>query len=223
MKPLQRVRTADREADCLKQQIASGTLGTAFPSCRQLAAQLEVSPPTVLQALAKLVHEGWLAPGGARRPYRVVQTMGMVAKGPHRLLLLSPQPLSSCDSYTRSMVEQMVIACTAAGWDIQTRILDYRNRRYPARKWDELVRSHNPTRLVVVIGTPVVARWARRLAIPTLFLGGSPGETGITTVGVSLSALVRVLLRGLPDAVCLNFCLPLCGNPGEFATSIHRA
>ncbi len=223
MKPMQRLRTADRVVDYFKQQLASGALGAEIPSCRQLAAQLEVSPPTVLQALATLVSEGWLEPGGARRPYRVVQTQGAGAGDPHRLLLLSPQPLSSCDSYTRGLLEQMIIKCTAEGWEIQTRILDYRNRRYPARKWDELVRSHRPTRLVVVTGTPAVARWAGRLAIPTFFLGGSPGETGVTTVGVSLSALVRVLLRRLPAAECLHFCLPICGDPEEFATAIHQA
>lgn len=222
MKILQRPSVADRVADWLRQQLAAGSPGSEIPSCRQLAARLEVSPPTVMQALGKLVDEGWLVAGKPRRPYRIAQTGRAERAVRQTLLLLSPQPLAACNSYTRTMVERILVKCAADGLDVQPKVLDYRNRRYPARKWEELIRSHHPTRMMVVTGTPMVARWASGLEVPTLFLGGSPGETSISTVGVSLSASLRVLLRNLPDDQCLHFCLPICGNPAEFATAIHR-
>lgn len=213
---------AERVAEWLKRQVGSLPPGSEIPSCRQLAAQLEVSPPTVMQALGMLVSDGVLVPGQTKRPYRIAHAGRAGREERQTLLLLSPQPLTACNNYTRTMVEQILVKCAADGLDVQTRVLDYRNRRYPARRWEELIRSHQPTRIMVVTGTPVVARWASGLGVPTLFLGGSPGETSVSTVGVSLSASLRVLLRKLPNDQCLHFCLPICGNPVEFATAIHR-
>jgi DNA-binding LacI/PurR family transcriptional regulator len=223
MKPLQRVSMADRLVTHLKGEITSGSIADEMPSCRDLARKLGVSPPTVLAALAKLASDGWLSSSGGNRPYQIVQHRRAVADQRHRLLLLSAEPISSCNSYTRAAVERLTLECAEEGWEIQTRTLDFQNAKAPTHRWDELVRIHRPTHLMAITGTPVVARWAQALALPTFFIGGSPGDTGVPTVGVSLSASMRQLLRQLPADECLHFSLPICGYPEVFATAIHQA
>lgn len=213
---------AEQVADWLRAEIRAGRLREVLPPCRELADRLGTSPPTVVGALAMLLDEGWVVAGGSRRPYRVAARKVRRSEPRQRLLLLSPEPISACASYTREVAEQTLLDCTRHGWETQTQVLDYRNAKSPARRWDELVRVFRPTRIIAVTGTPVLAQWALRLRLPVLFLGGSPGETTVTTVGVSLSASLRQLLRLLPDGDCLHSCLPVCGYPEVFATAIHR-
>jgi DNA-binding FadR family transcriptional regulator len=77
VKPIVRSRLAEEVAATLADQIDRGRMSDELPSCRELAAGLGVSPPTVLAALKQLAAAGRLVAGKSRRPYR-----GDVARAP---------------------------------------------------------------------------------------------------------------------------------------------
>lgn len=223
MKRVERTSLVAIVASRIRKEIEDGRMGDEIPSCRDLAARLDVSPPVTLAALRQLAAEGWLIPGKARRPYRVAARQEAGSTPERRLLILSSAPVVSYNSYTRATVKRLMLECTADGWEIKQSILEFKESRQPGRRWDELVTKYRPTHLVALMGTPVLARWARKLGLPAFFIGGSPGDTTVPAVGISLSGCVRRLLPDFLGRGHLHFSLPVCGYPEAYLESIRRA
>jgi DNA-binding LacI/PurR family transcriptional regulator len=211
MKALERSRLADTVAATIRDEIDRGRISEELPSCRDLAMGLGVSLPTVLVALQQLATEGLLVAGKPRRPYRLTVRPEHGPLSEKRLLILYPRWIGGLKSVTRDTVDRLHLKCAEEGWDVQIRILDYSNASRPGRRWDELLGKERPTRLVAVMGTPVLARWAKESGIQALFIGGSPGDSMVPSLGISLSACVRRLLPNLLNRGHRNFCLPICG------------
>lgn len=223
MKPVERSRLAEDVAAMLAGEIDRGRMSAELPSCRDLAAGLGLSPPTVLAALKLLAEEGRIVAGKARRPYRVAVRSGHAAPTRKRLLILYPRSVGGMKSVTRETMERLHLRCTEEGWEVQIRVLDFDNASRPGRRWDELLEKERPTHLVAVMGTPLLARWARERGMHVLFIGGSPGDSTVPSLGISLSDCVRGLLPDLINRGHTNFSLPICGYTEVYVEALRRA
>lgn len=222
MKALERSGLADQVAATLRHEIECGRISEELPSCRNLATGLGVSLPTVLAALKQLAAEGLVMGGKPRRPYRLVVRPEQGPLSKKRLLILNPRTIGGMRSVTRDTMERLHRQCAEEGWDVQIRILDYSNATRPGRRWDEILEKERPTHVVAVMGTPVLAHWARGRGVPIIFVGGSPGDSTVPSLGISLSACVRRLLPNLLDRGHRNFCLPICGYPEVYVEALRQ-
>jgi hypothetical protein len=222
MRPIQHSHVAGQVIGILRHEIREGLLPEVLPSCRDLAGRFGVSTPTVLTALKQLAADGWLVPGKPKRPYRLAVPSARKPVLERRLLILSSEGIGLHSGYTQAAVKQLVLECTSEDWEVRTQILAYTNASRPGRRWDLLIGKFRPTHVVAITGTPVLARWLDKHRVPSLFIGGSCGDSNVTVVGVSLSACVRTLLQDWLERGHFYFCLPVCGYPDAFVEAMHR-
>lgn len=214
---------AEQVARRLAAELAAAPAGAKAPSCRELAQVAKVSLPTAMKALRLLETEGFLERHGARNRFQVAEVSSQrTGNSGQRLLLIRPSWTDDIDGSTRLMVDRILFETSRLGWATDQRMFAYGpERRRPDRRWDEVLRSFQPTRILVVAGTPVIASWAAATGVPTMFLGGTPGNIGIPTLGVSLSANLARLLPGLLAAGERHISLPLCGYGEEFIQALR--
>lgn len=225
MPPVQRPLLLDETVTHLRREIADGTFGEELPACRHLSAALQVSVPTVLAALERLAAEGLLERGKPRRPYRVAAGAAQAAEAGERrcVLLLSSKPLGEFDANSRSAIDRLIETAMRRGWEFQHRMLAYSGVRHPNRRWDEVLESVRPTHIVALAGTQVLAEWASEHGIPTLFIGGVPGSTSVTAIGVSLRERLEEALDVLIARGHHHISMPVCGVQESLVANIRTA
>jgi DNA-binding transcriptional regulator YhcF (GntR family) len=76
MKPFHPLSAVDQLVAYLREGIISGTLSQTLPGVHKLGKELGVSPKTVVAAVAKLKHEGFLKDQGAKKKSLIVKPTG---------------------------------------------------------------------------------------------------------------------------------------------------
>lgn len=225
MIPVKRALLSDETCVHLRQEIAAGTFVGELPSCRELALSLQVSVPTILTVLDQLASEGVIEKGKPRRPYRVVENAALSFPPLHerrRILVISYKPLGEYDSNSRAAVDRIMLDAMRQGWEFQHRIVAYHGSKQPSARWDDLIDEIRPTQLIALGGTLVLAEWAARRNIPTLFVGGVPGETPVVAIGVSLKQRLAEALERLLDLGHRHICMPMTGLEDYFVAKMHQ-
>ena len=196
--------------------------GREVPTCRELSADLEVSVPTALGAMRVLAEEGRLISGSGRRRARWSAAGVKVVETP-RILVVCPRWLGNLSMVMRTELDRLHMEANARGWGFHREFWDYGpGQKHAVKRWNEVAERVRPSHVIAVLGSPVLAAWAKRCDLPTLFLGGSPGEHQVPTLGVSLSASVRQILPHLLAAGHSHPCLPLCGYGEDHVVAIRR-
>ncbi|MFD0893053.1 GntR family transcriptional regulator [Luteolibacter ambystomatis] len=211
---MKRALLVEDTATHLRRQIASGAFSSELPPCRELAKSLQVSVPTLLSALERLAEEGLVVRGKPRRPYRLGSEAKTPAKPAARrkvILLISPKPIGEFESSSRSGVDRVMLECVRHGWEFHHRIIPYADATRSSPRWDEVLDEVRPTQLVALAGNKVLAEWASRRGMPTLFVGGAPANTPVVAVGVSLRARLESALDKLLALGHRHICMPVCG------------
>ncbi|MGC4013041.1 MAG: GntR family transcriptional regulator [Luteolibacter sp.] len=209
----------------LRRQIASGGFASELPSCRELAKSLQVSVPTVLSALERLVEEELVIRGKPRRPYRLgAAARTSIKSTPRRpvILVISPKPVGEFDANSRSAVDRVMLECVQHGWEFQHRLMVYAGATRPSPRWDEILDEVRPTQMVALAGNEVLAEWAAQRGVPTLFVGGAPGKTPVVAIGVSLRARVEGALEKLLALGHRHICMPVCGLQDYLTEPVRR-
>jgi DNA-binding LacI/PurR family transcriptional regulator len=98
------------------------------------------------------------------------------------------------------------------------RVENFTSAKKPRRAGDELLKLAQPDALVVLGGTPVLAKWAAERGIRTLFLGGDAGGSGVPVLAVRVGTMLRHALGHLVGLGHRRIVMPLCGrSPGFVA------
>ncbi|BCU76603.1 GntR family transcriptional regulator [Luteolibacter sp. LG18] len=225
MTPVKRALLVDDTAAHLRRQIGAGAFSGELPSCRQLARSLQVSVPTVLLALERLTDEGLLLRGKSRRPYQLAAQPGKPSKVDQRrrlILVISAKPLGEFEANSRAAVDRVMSDCMQHGWEFQHRLIPYSDARRSSPRWDEMLDDIRPSMLVALAGNKVLAEWAVRRGVPTLFVGGVPGEHAVTAIGVSLRDRLEVAIDSLLRLGHRHICLPICGLQEYFIQAMRQ-
>ncbi len=214
-----------RVAERLRFDMTKDGAEDPVPSCRELSATMGVSLPTAMEALRLLAADGFLTKeDGTSRYQRAIAPSDEPAHSKRRLLVIRSSSGVALDAHSRMRIDRLVMESTASGWTVHEKILSYGpDRRRTDRRWDELVRRFQPTRIVVSSGSPLLAKWLVRTGIDTLFLGGSSGTTGIPTLGVSLSASLRALLPRLLGSGERLISMPVCDYGPEYIEAFRNS
>jgi len=227
MVPVKRSLLLEETVSHLRQAISAGDFPRELPACRTLAKALQVSVPTLLAALEILVAEGLVSRGKPRQPYRLTASRAELPVGMDRtdrrcILLISAKPLGEFDSNTRATVDRLIVDSMRRSWEFQHRIVPYGEARRPSPRWDELLDEIRPTHLVALAGNLVLAEWAEKRGVPTLFIGGVPGETTVTAIGVSLKDRLEQALEMLLAQGHRYITLPICGLQEYFIHTLRE-
>lgn len=217
----------------LADRIKAGELGPSMPGVRLLARTLDVSVPTVCRALHWLEGEGILEGAGDRRRWRVKFAVKPTRKRaavsasskPHagsskpvagRLLFLTARPLGVEKHSGVEVFAELLDHLTVKGWEVMYRVEKFASAKTPRRSWDELVRMTEPDAIVVLLGTSVLAEWAKGTGIRTLFLGGDVGETGLPILTLKVQTMLHQALEHLFGTGHRNVLFPLCERATGF-------
>lgn len=189
---------------------AAGKIKDKLPGLRVLSRTLGVSVPTVSKALQILEAEGFLKSGGDRRGWRLANPSSRVPEPPsvparattsRRVHFLTPQPLENERFSGMDALASLLNRLAHSEWEVVYRVERFSEAKNPRRSWDQLVATMQPEAMIVLGGTPVVAKWAAKLPCRTLFLSGDPGCVGLPLIAVSLSVMLeeasaRLLAKG---------------------------
>lgn len=213
-------------------RIKAGELGPSMPGVRLLARTLDVSVPTVCRALHGLESEGILEGAGDRRRWRVKSAVRMskkrAAEPPPkaragsskptagRLLFLTARPLGVEKHSGVEVFAELLDHLTVKGWEVMYRVEKFASAKSPRRSWDELVRMTEPDAIVVLLGTSVLAEWAKGTGIRALFLGGDVGETGVPILSLKVQTMLRQALEHLFATGHRSVLFPLCERAPSF-------
>ena len=94
--------------------------------------------------------------------------------------------------------------------------------RKPRQAWERLLELEQPDRMLILEGTVDIANWAAGRHVPTVFLGGTPGDTGIPMLGVHAGAAIREILTELIGMGHQRICLPVFARNEGFETGLRR-
>jgi hypothetical protein len=215
----------ERVAKHLRARLEQEGAELAVPSCRELATALKVSVPTAMGALRLLAADGFLTRDPRRKRYQLADVAGRESSNPtKRLLVIRSAWNADLDAHSRLRVERLVMEAATTGWTVKEEVLSYGSeRRRIDRRWDELIKRFQPSRIVASPGTPLLAKWAASTGVDTLFVGGSAGPLLIPTLGVSMSASLRSLLPRLLERGERLVSMPLCDYGPEFIEAFRRA
>lgn len=228
LKPALHQSRAERAAAWLRERIANGGLTGRLPGLRELARELGVSVPTVSQGIKLLEEEGWVEGGGARRSHRVIarpagqEALPESGRGPtRRLLFLTSEPFNQMLQDGMKTFSDLVNTMQEAGWEVFHRSIDFNNALKPHLSWDRTLEWLKPEVMVVLVGTPVVARWALERGIRVLFIGGNAGPHRIPMMAIRISSLIREVVERLEGSGHRHILMPLCGRTAAFTQSIR--
>jgi DNA-binding LacI/PurR family transcriptional regulator len=233
MKAIRKMSLVETVAADLAERIKAGELGPSFPGVRLLARTLNVSVPTVCRALHWLEGEGLLESAGDRRRWRVKSAVkppkkraavvaapkvraGSSNNAAGRLLFLTARPLGVEKHSGVEVFAELLDHLTVKGWEVMYRVEKFSSAKSPRRSWDELVRMTEPDAIVVLLGTSVLAEWAKRTGIRTLFFGGDVGESGVPILSLKVQTMLRQALEHLFSTGHRSVLFPLCERTPVF-------
>lgn len=229
MKPVERTGVLEQVLRSLNLELQSGAWDQKVPGSRTLAAKLQVSQPTVAEALKRLANKGQLEGGGERRAYRVAKPRE-TASAPvaallsaRHLIIITQHAVASLQDRERDCVLALQDQMTRKGWDVDFKVLDSFHTIHPRLAWDAILEPREGTLIVAVQGRPALAEWAIRRSIPILFFGGVGSPHPIPVVGINAVAMTREAVRQLVSLGHSHITLPLLDRSPAFAKKISEA
>lgn len=226
--PVSKPSAVKLAADALRAECAAGKWVGRLPGTRTLAVHLGVSPPTVTAALAKLVEERVLERGGERRAFRVLKKRrgGCTDKSANpvkRLLILSPDDLGVLVYTTRCTVDQLRVAMTAKGWQVDVQVVNFLHVKGVQRSWDRRIEVDQRTSVIAIYGREPLAKWALKRKVRMLFLGGVTGGLAIPLVAVMSAGMAVEALEILTGLGHSRVVMPLCDRAEEFSRRMRES
>jgi DNA-binding LacI/PurR family transcriptional regulator len=109
------------------------------------------------------------------------------------------------------------------GWEVFQRSNGFEQAKASHKSWDRMLDLLEPDALVVLSGTPVLAKWAIGRKIPTLFVGGQTDGLPIPQIAVRITELIKEAVERLHLDGHTDILMPLCGRTPEFGKAILSA
>lgn len=226
MSTFRRLSAIDQAEAALEQGIAEGKWGALLPSYQNLGRLLRLSTPTIAKAVNRLVERGLLVSPGKRQRFRIA---GKPAKGrrpaakaelakPRRhLLVLCPNASEGWDLGQRRVVFETMQSAAEDGWQCSQETVDYVRAKETLKRWDNLLLHHRPTHLFAILGTRMLAKWAKHHGIKVAFVGGHQlkPEEGVS-LGIRLSDQLGHCMRVLHAKGHRRILMPYWGELNGF-------
>lgn len=227
MKKIVRKSAHEKVSEALRSACLSGTWHDKLPGTRTLGANLGVSPPTVLKALAELAAEGLVIRSGHKKAYRINpaysgQGKARTRKQQKSVLLLIPTPWDELSEPSRLMLKHVKASLEAQGWTILDRTILYGNAKSPHKSWDSKVDAAPGTPVIAFWGNTAIASWAANHQSRILCIGGDIGNEEGVVVGVSATKITLEAMDLLIDQGHRHIVMPLF-NRLEVSKAITKA
>lgn len=226
MNPVSKKNVAAEVHAELRRACLAGRWGERLPGVRILAAQLNVSPPTVLKALHKLTVEGILISSGARRAYRICQEVSLDEKPrkdrkTRQVVLLTHRPIEELVETTRQIIEELQKHLAANGWQMRRLVVNFFHAKSTHQSWDEIIGTSPDVPVIAVYGRAPIANWALKNNLRIMFLGGEliAGTSRVLVDSVKMAEEMFARLVALGHREIL---LPICDRAEPYSTRLRE-
>ena len=213
MNPVERSSLVDQTEIALLSGLRSGQWKGTLPGVRLLCSTLQISPPTLQAATARLLERGILISHGPRRRMEIAagslrgtRRAEPATSRPRRVVCLTHDTLPEM-SHTRLEIVSR-LRMEGLHWDFRHHVIPLTEAKEPRRQWDSLADTEQPDALIVFGGRPPFARWSEARGIPTVFIGGDPGEVKLPVIGTSPIKLISDSVAELARQGHRHICMP---------------
>ncbi len=226
MKRIEKPSAVLLAAEALRELLRTGVRGERLPGTRILAGRLGLSAPTVAAALERLVAEGLVEGGGARRAYRLAAGGAAAAHAPPRankdLLVLTHEEAGRLVDSTRRLLDLLQRRLGERGWRVRNQVIDFFYVKRPRAWWDRVIDLEEGTRVIGVYGRQPLAEWAVKRNVKMLFLGGDAGDLPVPKVAVTSARMAETAMAKLTELGHQRIVLPLCDRAEVFKKGMHE-
>jgi DNA-binding LacI/PurR family transcriptional regulator len=192
MKPFHPLSAVDQLVAYLREGIMAGTLSQTLPGVHKLGKELGVSPKTVVAAVAKLKHEGFLKDQGARKKSLIVKPTGKKISSLEISILLYDLNDRALP-FTIELRHQLEAAGHITSFASQTIIDIGRN----AKKIAACIDKSQADVWIILSGSYEVLHWFASQNIPAFACFGRRQEVEIAGAGVDRQASIRKATKRL--------------------------
>jgi DNA-binding LacI/PurR family transcriptional regulator len=194
MKPFHPLSAVDQLVAYLRGEITSGAVSQTLPGVHKLAKELGVSPKTVVAAVAKLKHEGFLKDQGARRKSLIVKhTKKKISSLRISILLYDLDDRST--PFTIELRHQLEAAGHITSFASQTIIDIGRDEK----KIAACVNGSQADVWIILSGSYEVLHWFASQKIPAFACFGRRQEVEIAGAGTDRQNSIRKATKRLVE------------------------
>lgn len=214
--PIVRNSLAGQTEAALLAGIRSGQWKDSLPGVRMLCRTLHISPPTLQVATSGLIKQGVLISRGPRRRLEINPKWGQragAAKQPvaklARVLCLTEANLPQLSHLLLELLAMLRLE--SPNWDFRHHVVPISGAKAARQQWQRLLDTEQPDAIIAFRGGEVFARWCVAKSVPTLFIGGAPGDTPIPAVGVDTIKPISELVAEFVRLGHRHICMPMFG------------
>lgn len=189
---LRRASLAESAAQVLLAQLDAGRWSDFLPGERFLCEQLQISRPTLRQALQVLERKGRLevTPGRQRRIIGRRAT-GIPASRRQVIGVLSSLPMQALPPFVLFWIDEVRSDLAKAGYQLEFHGNAPCATRHPARTLERLVHGAPASVWILLLTAPPVQRWFQERKLPCLVAGSCAPEVSLPSVDVDYRATCR--------------------------------
>ena len=177
-------------ADALRDGIRKGEWVGRLPGERILSERLQISRPTLRQALDLLEREGLLRNEPGKR--RVIQVDPDSRPRPEpRVVFLAPYPEQALEPFAIFEIEALRRKLTQANIPLEFQFARALRSRTPARQLADRVFSSPSAVWLLYRASRHAQAWFRRQGVPAVVMGSTYPEIGLPSVDVDFQATCR--------------------------------
>ena len=223
--PLKKQSLIDQVEAALSAEIATGKWPDVLPGLRSLAHELQVSVPTLSEAIARLVSKGILSSQGGRKRFRIQNSRAGIQsnlKSSERVLIITtPGGVSAMNKATANVVQGISRDMNRRGWLVNYAEADFFEAKSLRKKWDDILEGSDVSLIIIVYGREIIGKWALSTGLPVCFLGGNAGDLPIPVIAVDICKVIEDALEKLIRLGHKNFFIPLGHRHPALVAKMH--
>jgi len=188
----QRQTLAESAVHVLIEQMDAGRWSGFLPGERLLCEELQISRPTLRQALKILESEGRLeTEQGRRRRITGRRKAGIPAARKHIISVLSPLPLKALPPFVLFWVDEVRSSLAKCGYQLEFHHSRACASQKPERALDRLIHSTPSALWILLLSAPPVQKWFAARNIPCLIAGSCSADMTLPSVDIDYHAACR--------------------------------
>ncbi len=177
----------------LNAQIASGRWVDSLPCERNLCHELQVSRPTLRQALKILENQGRITAGHGkkRRILQIADSISQTATESHVIALLSPVSLDALPQFALFWIDELRSHLAKVGQQLEFHASSTCAAHHPERALERIVRSNPASLWILLLSSHNVQQWFAKSHIPCILAGSCAADIQLPSIDVDYRAACR--------------------------------